>query len=64
MRYIEVCLAYRKYEASGLESDLEAFKALNLAYAEYMSTLEHHQFALPENWTVDGNPDLWADDSE
>ena len=64
MRYIEVCLAYRKYEASGLESDLEVFKALNLAYAEYMSTLEHHQFALPENWTVDGNPDLWDDDSE
>ena len=64
MRYIEVCMAYRKYSLSGDEADFEAFKALNLEYADYMSTLEHHQFALPSNWTVDGNPDLWEDDSE
>ena len=62
MRYIEVCMAYRKYSLSGNEADLEAFKALNLEYADYMSTLGHHQFALPSNWTVDGNPDLWLNE--
>lgn len=64
MRYIEVCMAYRKYALSGNQADFEAFKSLNLEYADYMSTLEHHQFSLPANWTVDGNPDLWKDDSE
>ncbi len=64
MRYVEVCMAYRKYAASGKEADFEAFKAINLEYADYMSTLGHHQFSLPSNWTVDGNPDLWDDDSE
>ncbi len=49
---------------TGSEADFEAFKALNLEYADYMSTLGHHQFSLPSNWTVDGNPDLWQDDSE
>ncbi|MBR6514817.1 MAG: DUF4838 domain-containing protein [Clostridia bacterium] len=64
MKYIEVCLAYETWERSGSEADLEAFKAINIAYGEYLDTLGHCRFKLPYNWRVDSDPKLWVNNSK
>lgn len=60
MKYIEVCLAYETYKRSGSDADLEAFKAVNIAYGEYLKTLGHCKYKLPYNWTETLDPKLWV----
>ncbi len=56
MLYVELQMAYHKYEASGKESDLEAFRVLNHAYAAHMNEVGYR---LPHSWSEGSNPDSW-----
>ena len=42
----------------------ENFKAINIAYGEYLDTLGHCKYKLPYNWTVDTDPKLWVNNSK
>ena len=54
--YVGLQMAYHKYEASGDQADLDAFRALNEQYAVYMAEVG---FEMPGNWGPNGNPDNW-----
>ena len=56
LRYVELQMAFHKYEASGDQADLDAFRALNEQYTVYMAEVG---FAMPDNWGPNGNPDGW-----
>ena len=54
--YVELQMAYHKYEASGNEADLEHFRQLNNEYAAHMREVG---FRLPYNWSEGSDPDTW-----
>ncbi len=56
MLYVELQMAYHKYEASGNEADLEHFRQLNNEYAAHMREVG---FGLPHNWSEGSDPDTW-----
>lgn len=54
--YVELQMAYHKYEASGNEEDLKAFRELNIAYADHLESVGFH---VSGNWGPNGDPDKW-----
>ena len=54
--YVELQMAYHKYEASGDEEDLKAFRELNIAYVDHLESVGFHE---PGNWGPNGDPDKW-----
>ncbi|MBR6514816.1 MAG: DUF4838 domain-containing protein [Clostridia bacterium] len=64
MKYIEVCLAYEDYRASGDQADLDKYNETALAYFDYLGTLEDDNYRAPGNWDLGKDPKDWDNDSK
>ena len=64
MKYIEVCLAYEDYRASGDQADLDKYNEMALAYFDYLGTLEDDNYRAPGNWDLGKDPKDWDNDSK
>ena len=59
IRFIEACLAYSKYKASQNPADLEAYQAVNQAYADHIESIGSSRYKLPGNWAISKDPTQW-----
>ncbi len=64
MKYIEVCLAYEDYRASGDAADLENYNTVAEAYFAYLGTLEDDNYRAPGNWDSGLDPKKWHNDAK
>ena len=64
MKYIEVCLAYEDYRASGDQADLDKYNETALAYFDYLGTLEDDNYRAPGNWDLNKDPKDWDSDTK
>ncbi len=62
MRYIECQLAYEKYRVSKDKADLDAFGVINVAYKDFINSIEESKenYHEPDNWTEFSDPDNWG----
>lgn len=54
--YVEVQMAYHKYDASGSDADRERFVELNIAYRDHLTEFG---LGVSEQWTETRDPDDW-----
>ncbi|MBQ3100228.1 MAG: DUF4838 domain-containing protein, partial [Clostridia bacterium] len=59
IRFIEACLAYSKYTASGNPADLEVYQKVNQAYADHIESIGSKSYKLPDNWAISKDPTQW-----